>query len=246
MMIHYNYRIGDTVRIIKELHQYKSHLCDFNEFKNIVGKEYKINGYGWDIDENNKLTQFYQLYAHQDKYLYYHNQITEEYLEAVGYVHSFDENISNMMKSHDNQELKIHQKIYSSIYYGSREKSYIDEKFTFACYGSIVRFHRFRSEYDNNIDAFIKREFLCENKDGKEYRDARKFGKVSTYHPGGILVNINKDFAQEYLDTCFRKRNSSILKETSYDFYDVHSWLTHMGIWEQVMDLYKKRKCIKK
>ena len=55
MTLHFNYGIGDTVKFIKEpLHRYADYRCKYEDFKNIIGKEYKISGYGWNIDENNK------------------------------------------------------------------------------------------------------------------------------------------------------------------------------------------------
>ena len=248
MTLHFNYGIEDTVKFIKEPSlRYADYRCKHDDFKNIIGKEYKINGYGWFIDKDNKLSQYYRVEAYSDNFLNYHNQITEDCFEVVGDRHPFDENISEMMKSHDNQTLKLGQKVYASIYYGSREEPYINENFTFACYGTIVGFHRFREEkWNNSMEVSISREFLCTDKNGREWTDARKDANISTYHPSGILVNVGEEFAQEYIDRIFKKRNSKILLEDSYDYFEVHAWLTHMGIWDKVMELYKKRKSGKK
>ena len=248
MTLHFNYGIGDTVRFIKKpSSRYASYRCTYDDFKNIIGKEYKINGYGWFIDENNKLSHYYRVEAYLDDFLNYHNQITEDCFENVGEIHSFDENITEMMKSHDNQSFKIGQKVYASIYYGSRDDSYIDEKFTFACYGTINRIYRFcEDKFVNSLNVQIRREFLCTDRNGREWKDARKKENISSYCPSGILVNVGEEFAQEYIDRVFKKRNSKILLEDSYDYFEVHSWLTHMGIWDKVMELYNKRKSGKK
>lgn len=248
MTLHFNYGIGDTVKFVKEPSlRYADYSCHYDEFKNIIGKEYTINGYGWSIDKENKLSHYYQVEAYMDEFLNYYNQITEDCIEGIGEIHSFDENITEMMKSHDKQSLKVGQKVYASIYYGGRDDSQISERFSFACYGTIVGFYRFSERnFRNSLDVQIRREFPCTDRYGREYMDARKDANISTYSPNGILVNVGEEFAQEYINRIFKQRNSKILLEDSFDYFEVHSLLTHMGIWDKVMELYKKRKSRKK
>lgn len=67
-----------------------------------------------------------------------------------------------------------------------------------------------------------------------------KFDRVFPYL---FLTKIDENFINDYVDAVFKRRDSGILlNEKHSDYNIVKQWLTHMGIYDEVLKLAKKRK----
>lgn len=237
----FKFGIGDKVRLTKTVsfdnRQYFSNQkYDFGEFPK--DRVYEIDGYGWTIDENNDLKVTYRVKAYSDDYLKYHNRLTDNIMEAAEEAHPFE--LDATIKSIDGVELKIGEKCYYGVWNSYREAPNVC--FSFASYGEILGLGYFRSTDENSSFVKMRREFLCVNKNGKNWLDSRRFGNICNENPVNIMVNIPDDYVEKYVAQLNKEHNRDLLKEDSYDYFDVTSWLKHMGVFEKVMELYNSSK----
>ena len=244
--LHYRFNIGDRVRLTKKPE------CQFSisyyAKPDVPNKGYMISGWRWEEDKPGEFKQYYILKIESDeKYLNYNNQIIEDEIELFsGEAHPFD--ISTEILSHDNVPIEIGMKLYTSIFYGSKDKPYLSPDMTFTKYGEVVRRVVYLEKgYSNPRESIsVRREFLCTYSDGTERRDGAAYGHVGAEHPYGCIVHPDAEFAREYIDKLFKDRNSAYLTETNRHYYEIHAYLEHMGIWNEVMRLYDERKSGKK
>ena len=58
-----------------------------------------------------------------------------------------------------------------------------------------------------------------------------------------FLTKVDEKFINDYVDAVFKNRDSGILLNEKHDGYNiVKQWLTHMGVYDEVLKLAKKRK----
>lgn len=228
-MIHYNFSIGDKVKLLKS-----------------PDDAFTIKGWGWRIKEGNTPVPYYKLSGQENnKYiLSYWEEFKEDALEAVGETNPHDEDAS--MLSTDGKELHIGMKVYGSVY-----RKYYQQPMTcnigfgFAGYGTITSLHFYKSD-DQTIDEVkVKREFLTTFEDGKERLDAARKGYENTYSSYEITVEIPDDYSEQYVNELVNdKIHYDALEPTCADWkrYEVDQWLNHIGVYEQVLKLYAEKK----
>ena len=246
MSIHYKYNIGDEVRLTKRPSDFSSiyPLCRYD--KDFSNETFKINGWGWTQKEPNIFEKYYRIepIKSDNRFLNYHNRILEEELEPVGEVQPFDDD-DLVYKSVNGDEIKLGMTGYYGIYYGGENDYYIVPEFTFTEYGEITEIWKFFDGYAE------KRVNLCVLTDKKFNKDTDRYELYSldenqrtpAVYPYLLLTNPKSGFADEFVDTIFSKRNSKIMVDENHrDYYIVHAWLEHMGILDEVMELYNKRK----
>ena len=58
-----------------------------------------------------------------------------------------------------------------------------------------------------------------------------------------FLTKVDEKFINDYVDAVFKNRDSGILFNEKHDGYNiVKQWLTHMCVYDEVLELAKKRK----
>lgn len=238
MVVHFDYNIGDKVRLIKEVDVQNIHFYeDRVKFESCKDRIYEITMYGIDLKDGKEPFIYYRLYDSErlsKGYLCYHNRLTSEYLEPVGEVHPFDEDVRFM--SRDKKEINLNDYVYGHLYNSMRNDD-VNIRFTFTGYG-IVRKLSYYLEKDRTKPCFevtYKREFLCVNNKGVAYGDARRYGAESYDYAGNISFGADekyiKNFAEQYVK-CKKYL-------TDYDEYDIKEYLTHLGVYDQVFELIK-------
>jgi hypothetical protein len=81
----------------------------------------------------------------------------------------------------------------------------------------------------------------------KQYELSSGDNHTSSEKPYYVFSKIPETFAQDYINELFRKRNSSYLgNEDNCNYSNIINWLKHMGVYDEVMELYKARKAGKK
>ena len=245
MVLNFKYNIGDEVRLIREPSDKSSlYMFMFNSSEKAPDTTFKINGWGWTEKEPGIFEQYYRL-KDDTRYLKYHNKILEDELEPVGEVHPFDDD-ELVYKSVNGDEIAIGTKAYSSVYFGGEDSTYIDTDFTFTSYGSVKSIEKFcegRTYLDRRVNLSIEtdKEYNKENQYWELY-SCDKLRKSSEF-PYLLLTNPKSGFAEEYITKLFSKKNSKVLiDESHHDYHLVHEWLEHMGILDEVMELYNNRK----
>ena len=229
-------------------------MYNFWTHDDLPTETYKINGWGWTESEDGVFKQYYRLYAYCNKYLNYHNIILEDEIEAVGETHPFDD-VDLVFKSVNNDDIKIDITGYSAIYYGGKDRSYISPSMTFTKYGTIVKISKFVE--DNSIQ--LNRNNCCHAELNltisvdldKTYDNDNKCWTLTQRHsserdgvfPYLFLTKVDEKFINDYVDAVFKNRDSGILFNEKHDGYNiVKSWLTHMDVYDEVLELAKKRK----
>lgn len=241
--VHYKFGIGDKVRLTKRPTHFTGNCVHYSFNDDHPSTEYVIDGWGWVQTKEDEYEPFYRLHAYCDAYLQYHNRIAEDEIEAVGETHPFDDE-ELTVKSVNDDVIKIGMFAWDDIYYSSVDGPYISPSFTFTNYGevfAITKFfdkydkggfqvsvhHQLRSRYDSATDKYI---LVLDNDSSSDI-------------PGYLMTRITDTFAQEYVDQLFKDRNSKLLaNENHCDYSRVRAWLEQMGIWDEVMRLYTKRK----
>ena len=228
MNIHFDYNIGDTVKLTKDV-GYENRWWDSQKFEEIKDTVYKITKYEV-VFESDKFTVYYRLSSPRSiNYLRHHNRLTSEYLESVGDSHSFDEDVNFISK--DGKEIHIGDNIYDHLY--SMSKPNI--RFTFTGYGQVYCMEYSYEELHTKpcYEVYFKRSFLCTDPNGRPYGDARRFGNNSSTFAFGVNFGVDdkyiEDFAREYIKG---KKHLS-----DYNNYELKEWLNHLGIYDKVMDL---------
>ena len=246
--LHYKYGIGDTVRLIREPFGFPG-SCAYGSFskKWPPTKEYKIRGWGWLVEEEGVYKQFYQLDAYCDDYLDYHNRILEDDLEVIGEAHPFEDTELEYY-DRNNEKIFIGMNVYYDVYYGDHKNPYINDALTFTRYGEVIGIEKFRSNYDNKNRLIVRcitdKHF---NHDTNKYELSSGDNQTSSEIPYYVFSKIPETFAQDYINELFRKRNSSYLgNEDNCNYSNIINWLKHMGVYDEVMELYKARKAGKK
>ena len=246
--LHYKYGIGDTVRLVREPFGFPGSLA-YGSFskKWPPAKEYKIRGWGWLVEEEGVYKQFYQLDAYCDDYLDYHNRILEDDLEVIGEAHPFEDTELEYY-DRNNEKIFIGMNVYYDVYYGDHKNPYINDALTFTRYGEVIGIEKFRSNYDNKNRLIVRcitdKHF---NHDTNKYELSSGDNQTSSEIPYYVFSKIPETFAQDYINELFRKRNSSYLgNEDNCNYSNIVNWLKHMGVYDEVMELYKARKAGKK
>ena len=239
--IHYNYSIGDEVRLTKRPSDFSS-IYPLCRYDNAFSKEtFKINGWGWTQKEPNVFDKYYRIepIKSDNRFLCYHNRILEEELEPSGEVHPFDDD-DLVYKSVNGDEIKLGMTGYSGIYYGGENSTYIDSDLTFVRYGEITEIRKF---IDNCYDE--KRVVLRLTTNKKFNKETHMYELCSPEQPKTsvefsclLLTDSKSGFAEEYIERVFSKRESNMLVNEKHRRY----YMEHMGILDEVMELYNKRK----
>ena len=231
MIVHFDYNIGDTVKLTKDV-GYENRWWDSQNFEEIKDTVYKITKYEV-VFESDKFTVYYRLSSPRSiNYLRHHNRLTSEYLESVGDSHSFDEDIKFISK--DGKEIHIGDNIYADLY--SMSKPNI--RFTFTGYGQVYSMEYSYEELHTKpcYEVYFKRSFLCTDPNGRPYGDARRFGNNSEAYALEINFGVDdkyiEDFTREYI------KGKKYLSD--YNNYEIKEWLNHLGIYDKVMDLADK------
>jgi hypothetical protein len=231
MIVHFDYNIGDTVKLTKDV-GYENQWWNSQKFEEIKDTVYKITKYEV-VFESDKFTVYYRLLSPRSiNYLKFHNRLTSEYLEPVGDSHSFDEDIKFISK--DGKEIHIGDNIYAYLY--SMSKANI--RFTFTGYGQVYSMEYSYEELHTKpgYRVYFKRSFLCTTPNGKPYGDGRRFGNDSEAYASDIYFGADdkyiEDFAREYI------KGKKYLSD--YNNYEIKEWLNHLGVYDKVMDLVDK------
>ena len=231
MIIHFDYNIGDTVKLTKDV-GYENRWWNAQKFEEIKDTVYKITKYEVAF-ESDKITVYYRLSNPRSiNYLKFHNHLTSEYLEPVGDSHSFDEDIKFISK--DGKEIHIGDNIYDHLY--SMSKANIN--FTFTGYGQVYCMEYSYEEFHNKpgYRVYFKRSFLCTDPNGNPYGDARRFGNDSEAYASEIYFGADdkyiEDFARQYI------KGKKYLSD--YNNYEIKEWLNHLGVYDKVMELVDK------
>ena len=231
MIIHFDYNIGDTVKLTKDV-GYENRWWNSQNFEEIKDTVYKITKYEV-VFESDKITVYYRLSSPRSiNYLKFHNHLTSEYMEPVDDSHPFDEDVKFISK--DGKEIHIGDNIYDHLY--SMSKANI--RFTFTGYGQVYRMEYSYEELHTKpgYEVYFKRSFLCTDPNGRPYGDARRFGNDSSSYALAINFGVDdkyiEDFAREYI------KGKKYLSD--YNNYEIKEWLNHLGIYDKVMDLVDK------
>ena len=251
--LHYKFGIGDEVRLVKRPSNSTS-LYNFWSHDDLPTETYKINGWGWTESEEGVFKQYYRLHAYCNKYLKYHNIIFEDEIEAVGETHSFDD-VDLVFKSVNNDDIKIGMTGYSAIYYGGKDRSYISPAMTFTKYGTIVKIRKFvednSTQLNRNNCCHAELNLTISVDLDKTYDNDNKCWTLTQRHsserdgvfPYLFLTKVDEKFINDYVDAVFKNRDSGILFNEKHDGYNtVRQWLSHMGVYDKVLKLAKKRK----
>ena len=239
MNIHFDYNIGDKVRLTKKP------ICsniqyDAPKYETVADIVYVINKIDFHINENGEQSLYYRLHEqnqHVNKYLIYHNNLTADYIEAVEEAHPFDKEIRFI--SHDNKEISLNDKVYWNLYRSNNEISTMN--FVFAGFGNVVGFQY--SIEDGSIhphyEVLTKREFLCTQPNGNPWGDARRCGTILPHFANCISYGVDDDFIKKYAKM-YKHEHKYYISE--YSKYVIEQWLKHLGIYDKVIELYKKSK----
>ena len=231
MIIHFDYNIGDTVKLTKDV-DWNKKWWNAQKFEEIKDTVYEITKYIV-VFESDKFTVYYRLSSPRSiNYLVLHNRLTSEYLEPVGDSHSFDEDVKFISK--DGKEIHIGDNIYDHLY--SMSKANIH--FVFTGYGQVycMEFSYEKFCTKPRYEVHFKRSFLCTDPNGRPYGDARRFGNISYAFASEINFGVDdkyiEEFAREYI------KGKKYLSE--YNNYEIKEWLNHLGVYDKVMDLVDK------
>ena len=251
--LHYKFGIGDEVRLVKRPSSSHS-LYNLWSHEDLPTETYKINAWGWTESEGDVFKQYYRLYAHCDKYLNYHNIIFEDEIEAVRETHPFDDE-DLVFKSVNGDDVKIGMSGYDGIYYGGKDDSYISPSMTFTQYGTVVRISKFvennstklnpnycYTELNLTISRDLDKTYDYDNKCWTLTQNNHQ-SESDRVFPYLFLTKTDEKFINDYVDAVFKRRDSGILlNEKHHDYNIVKQWLTHMGVYDEVLELAKKRK----
>ena len=228
MNIHFDYNIGDTVKLTKDV-GYENRWWNSQNFEEIKDTVYKITKYEV-VFESDKITIYYRLSSpFSINYLRYHNRLTSEYLEPVGDSHPFNEDVKFISK--DEKEIHIGDNIYACLYCMSKANI----RFTFTGYGQVYSMEYSYEELHTKpcYEVYFKRSFLCTDPNGRPYGDSRRFGNNSSAYAFetnfGVDDKYIEEFAREYI------KGKKYLSD--YNNYEIKEWLNHLGVYDKVMEL---------
>lgn len=240
--IHYKFGIGDKVRLVKRPTHFPGNCQHYSFDDDHPNTEYVVDAWGWIQKEDGVYEKFYRLHAYMDAYLLYHNKIAEDEIEAVSETHPFDDEELEF-KSVNDDIIKIGMNVWCDIYYSSVEGLYISPDFTFTNYGDVFAIEKFRGEHDKYTRVSVHRQLESKYNSSTKKYELVEDNWPSTEPPGYIMTRITDTFAQEYVDRLFKDRNSKKLADDTHsDYSRMRAWLEQMGIWDEVMTLYNKRK----
>lgn len=239
----FKYAIGDKVKLIAEVPFYSRNRRANVPFNPDV--ETTVTGFGWDFTEDKGLTVYYSLDYKENEYLGRENKIPEDNLVETGETHPHTEEC--FLKMADGTPIEIGQKVYWHIienYYYKKPPT-PNIRFSFAGYGEAVSMHFYKNDPISNEIVKIKREFLCEDENGCQWQDARRFGTIDEDKPKNIYLHIPEDYPEKYVEEVIKDHRPgfpSLLNPSNKNWYfEVKAWLTHIGVYERVMEIYEKR-----
>lgn len=237
MNIHFDFNIGDKVRLTKAV-DFENRQLPSPIYDKISENVYMIGKIGFQVSNNGNITVYYRLDEPTfNHYLIYNNKLTADYIEAVEEAHPFDKEIRFI--SHDNKEISLNDKVYWNLYRSNNEISTMN--FVFAGFGNVVGFQY--SIEDGSIhphyEVLTKREFLCTQPNGNPWGDARRCGTILPHFANCISYGVDDDFIKKYAKM-YKHEHKYYISE--YSKYVIEQWLKHLGIYDKVMELYKKSK----
>lgn len=163
-----------------------------------------------------------------DKYVNYHNWFEDDFLEGDGTEH--DEDIEFI--SVDGKEVRPGDTVYSSIYYGGFEDTYISPQFTFSKKIYVTDLSYFGTSHDTFFAHVI----------GNEVYPRQDFTNKYSGFLHLCVKNIDKRFVEDYVKGCKENRYNP----TKNNNDRCKEWLDYLGIYDDVCKLYKKRSKQKK
>lgn len=236
-MVHFNYNIGDKIKLSKPVGWANQTSLSNKGFN--PEKVYEIDAYGWK-DTGNGYVPFYRVHAYCDEYLPYHNKLSEQEFIPFSETHSFD--LDTDFYSTDGSLINIGDNVYYKLYWNDSEANC---RFTFTGYGPVVElsfFHEKDKPY-NEKRVTYRREFLCKKENGQDWLDDRRHGDKHTEFSSQITKVVPDEYAEIYVETLFKHRESYLLgNQKNCWYFEIKSWLEHIGIFDKVIELYNERK----
>lgn len=236
MNIHFDFNIGDKVRLTKAV-DFENRLLPSPVYDKISENVYMIGKIGFQVSNNGNITVYYRLDEPTfNHYLIYNNKLTADYIEAVEEVHPFDEDIKFI--SHDNKKISLGDNVYWNLYRSNNKISTLN--FIFSGYGPVVGFH-YSKEVNGKpiLEVLVKRHFLCTMPDGTHYQDGRRSGIILNEFANCIVYSVDDNFIEKYAK---KYTDEHKYYNSDYNKYDIEQWLKHLGIYDRVMELYNKNK----
>jgi len=227
--IKFNYSIDDKVTLVKEP-SYKNRTS-LNYNYNFSPKEYTINAIKYICNEDGEEI-LYQLNAYCDEYLTYHNWMKEECFSGKGTEHIEDIEFVSV----DGKQLNIGDCIYDGIFYAGIDGKYISPDFTFTSYGKIkILGYKWEGFHYSDGKTEIITSIFGDAHPIKYWMENES--DTFDFNPNFALKEVNDIFVENYIKACKEKRiNPFNLSEDTKIF----KWLNFMGIYEKVINNYKK------
>ena len=248
MIIHFDYNIGDKVRLTKEVNIYNRMWFDNRvEFESTKDYVYTIKKYEVVFKEGTEPNVYYSLELEnefnkdiQKEYLSVHNELTTDYIEGVEEVHPFDEEIT--FTSHDNKIISLGDYVYDGLYriYYHNNTIEPDINFTFSGYGQVVELeYSIKKGYSKPIKTiFYKRTFLCKDQDGKKFTDANTYGNILYGTEDFICYGVDDNYVKDYAALYVTKEKHL----SNFNKYVIKEYLTHLGVYDKVFELVEELK----
>ena len=238
--INFKFDIGDRVKLVKEV-PFQSRTFDGQFY---VGLETVVLGYGWDHDKDG--LKIWYLLDHRDcKYLRPNNRVPEDCLNSIKETRPHIEEC--VLRMADNTPIEVGQYVYWHIIenYFYQKPPTPNTNFSFAGYGPVVSIHFQKDEFNKKGFVKMRREFLCEDEDGKNYGDSRRYGNIQEDKPKNIYLTIPENYPNMFVDEVIKRHTPGYPTELDEQnknwYYEVKAWLTHIGVYERVMELYRER-----
>lgn len=243
MNIHFDYNIGDKVKLTKELTSstHKRFYEQWNlKFEEVKDREYVVEKYGISVDELGHMKIYYKIDDRHPFDRNYHSYIDvdcklpSDYLEGVGEVHPFDEDIH--FTSKDGKEIQLGDKVYWGLYINGGKPNI---SFVFTGYGEVIGFEYYMQECHSRPikDIITKQEFLCTLPDGNPCGDANRYGTTHWNYANTIMYGVDDHYIWEYAKLYKSQKKYYTSK---YDVYKIEQMLKHLGIYDKVMELVDK------
>ena len=243
--LHYKLGLGDEVKLTCRPKD-NSSINHYSLFDNNLPQEsYKINGWGWVEEEPGVFKQYYRLHAYCNKYLNYHNRVTEDEIMAISETHPFDDT-ELVYKSVNGDDVKIGTTGYYCIYYGGENDYYISPNFTFTSWGTVHKIAKFVD--DRGHDICVKKDVILYEEVESKYNTANVYyealqsdGRLREHFACLLLTTVDKKFVKEYVAALGKYRmKSALVEERHHDYHLIKSWLEMMGVYDDVIKLAKR------
>ena len=210
-----------------------------------VGSEFSIRGFGWNHTDTG-FSKYYILDI-KDGHIEISNEVQEDCLCGIGEINPHEEYC--FLKSADDVQIEIGQKVYWHViqndYYQKPPTPNIN--FCFAGYGNVVSMHYHKEKYSSPIKKVrLKREFLCEDENGRKWGDARQEGFITEDNAVNVYLKLPENYPELYVDELIKREVPGYPCELSPNcknwYFEVKTWLTHIGVYDKVIALYNEKK----